>query len=80
MLATIFLIALFSCTDLEALVLEYPFDGSVLAGGRQLGLKHDAEGAVADNLALRVLHISGLSCKAILNLLADNLCGRAKVS
>ena len=65
---------------LEALVLEYALDGSVLARGRQLGLKHDAKGSIAHNLALGILHISSLTGDAILNLLADDFCTKVMVS
>ena len=68
------MLALFNGTYLETLILEHPFDGSVLAGGRQLGLKHYSERAVADNLALCVLHISSLTGDTILHLLTDDLC------
>ncbi len=66
-------------SDLEALVLEHTFDRSILAGGRQLRLKHNAEGAVADNLALRVLHVSCLAGNTILHFLANDFC-EGKVS
>jgi len=61
-------------THLKALVLEHALDSSILSGRRQLGLEDDTERAVADNLALSVLHLLRLSGKAVLDLLADNFC------
>ena len=40
---------------------------------RQLGLEDDAEGAVAHDLALGVLHLFCLSGQAVLHLLANDL-------
>ncbi len=58
---------------LEALVLEHAFNGRVLAIGGELGLEDDTERAVADDLALRVLHLAGLAGEAILDLFANDL-------
>lgn len=59
---------------LEPLVLKDTLDGGVFARGRKLGLKDDAEGSIAYDLALRVLQIPRLSSDAILHLLANDLC------
>lgn len=59
---------------LEALVLENALDCSVLAAGRQFGLKDDTEGAIADDLALGVLHLFRLASESILNLFANDFC------
>ena len=61
-------------TYLEALVLQHALDGGVLSGGRQLGLEDDTERTVADDLALGVLHLLGLSGQAVLDLLTDDFC------
>ena len=61
-------------THLEALVLEHALDGSVLSGRRQLGLEHNTETTVANDLALSVLHFLGLSSEAVLDLLTDDFC------
>lgn len=58
---------------LEALVLQDTLDGRIFTAGRELGLKDHAKGAVADNLALRVLHLFGLASQAILHLFANDL-------
>lgn len=63
-------------TYLEPLVLQHTLDGGILARRRQLRLENDAEGAIADNLAVCVLHFPRLACDAILDLFADNLCCR----
>jgi hypothetical protein len=60
---------------LEALVLQDALDGGVLTGGRELGLEDDAKRAVADDFALRILHLFGLSGQAVLHLFADDFCG-----
>lgn len=60
---------------LEALVLQHPLDGSVLAAGRQLRLEDDAEGAIADDLALRIGKVFVLARLAVLHFLANDLCG-----
>lgn len=59
--------------DLEALILQDPLDGSVFTARRQLGLEDDSERAVADDLALGVLHFLCFSGQAILDLLAYDL-------
>ena len=61
-------------TYLEALVLEHALDSSIFSGRRQLGLEDDTEGAVANDLALGVLHLLGLSGQAVLDLLTDDFC------
>jgi hypothetical protein len=60
-------------THLESLVLQDALDGRVLARGRELGLEDDAEGAIAHDLALGILHVPSLSRHAILDLFADDL-------
>lgn len=59
---------------LEAFVLQNSLDGGVFTAGRQLGLEDNTKGAIANDLALRVLHLFCLSCQAILDLFANNLC------
>lgn len=61
-------------TYLEALVLQHALDGGILPRRRELGLEDDAEGAIADNLALGVLHLLGLAGQAVLDLLTDDFC------
>jgi hypothetical protein len=61
-------------TYLKPLVLQHALDSSVLSRGRQLGLEDDTERAVADDLALGVLHFFGLSGEAVLDLLTDDFC------
>lgn len=61
-------------THLEALVLEHALDGGIFTTGRQLRLENDTEGAVADNLALRVCEILVVASQAILDLFVDNFC------
>lgn len=61
-------------TYLEALVLQHALDGGVFARRRQLGLEDNTKGAIADNLALGVLHLLGLAGQAVLDLLADDFC------
>lgn len=65
---------------LEALVLEDPLDGRILAAGRQLGLEDDSKRAVADDLALGVGKIPVLSRHAIVDLFADDFCCRRQRS
>lgn len=65
---------------LEALVLQHTLDGSVLTRGRQLRLEHNTEGAVADDLALRVLHISRLAGNTILHFFTDDLCVNSELA
>jgi len=57
---------------LEALVLQHALDGGILTRRRQFGLENDTEGAIADDLALGVLHLLGLPSKAVLDLLTDD--------
>jgi hypothetical protein len=59
---------------LEPLVLQDSLDGSVLAAGGHLGLKHDTERSIADDLALGIRDLLVLACQAILDLFADDLC------
>lgn len=59
---------------LEPLVLQDSLDGSVLAAGGHLSLKHDTERSIADDLALGVGDLLVLACQAILDLFADDLC------
>jgi hypothetical protein len=59
-------------THLEALVLQHTLDGSILSAGRQLGLENDAEGAIADDFALRVGEVLVVARHAVLHLLADD--------
>ena len=59
---------------LESLVLEDSLDGSILAAGSHLGLEHDTEGAIADNLTLCVGDLFGFTGQSILDLLLDDLC------
>jgi hypothetical protein len=61
-------------TDLEALVLQHPFDGGVLSTRGQLGLEDYSKGAVSHNLALRVGQVLVLSRLAILDLFTDDFC------
>lgn len=60
---------------LESLVLQNALDGSILARRGELCLEDNPEGSVANNLALCVLHISSQSGDAVLDFLADYLCG-----
>jgi hypothetical protein len=60
-------------TVLESLVLKDSLDGSILSRWGQLGLENNTEGAISDNLALRVLQIPSFSSHSILDLLADHL-------
>lgn len=62
-------------TDLESLVLKNALDGSVLPGWGELRLEDNAEGTVADNLALGILQIPGLTSDTVLHLFANDLCG-----
>jgi hypothetical protein len=59
---------------LEALILEDSLDGSIFAAGSHLGLEHDTEGAIADNLTLCVGDLFGFTGQSILDLLLDDLC------
>jgi hypothetical protein len=60
---------------LEALVLQHALDGGVLATRGQLRLEDDSERAVADDFALGVGEVSGLSGDAILDLFPNDLFG-----
>jgi len=62
-------------TDLEALVLENSLDCSVFSAGGQFGLEDNAEGAISDNLALRVGQVFVFASLAVLDFLPDDLCG-----
>lgn len=59
---------------LEPLILEDSLDGSILAAGGHLGLKHHTERSIAHNLALCVGDLLGFARQAILDLFADDLC------
>lgn len=65
--------AIVRIAHLESLVLENTLYCRILAVGRKLGLKDNAEGAIAYYFALRILHLFRLSREAILYLFADNL-------
>jgi hypothetical protein len=54
--------------------LQDSLDGSVLAAGGHLGLKHDTEGSIAHDLALGIGDLLVLARQAILDLFADDLC------
>jgi hypothetical protein len=58
---------------LESLVLKHSFDGSILSRGREFGLEDHSKRAISNDLALCILHISSLSCNAILDLFANHL-------
>ena len=58
---------------LESLILKNSLDGSILAAGSHLGLEYHTEGAIANNLALRVSNLLGLTGQSILDLFADDL-------
>ena len=58
---------------LEALVLQYPLDSCVFPVRRKLCLEYHAKGAVANNLALRILDLFRLASKTILDLFSDHL-------
>lgn len=60
--------------NLEALVLKNALDGSIFSRRRQFGLEDHSKGTVAYNFALGILHLLGLTCQAILDLLANDLC------
>jgi len=61
-------------SHLKSLVLEHPFNSSIFAGRRELCLKNHSERSVSNDLALRVLHVSSLSCNTVLDLFAYYLC------
>jgi hypothetical protein len=61
-------------TNLEALVLQHSLDRSIFSAGRQLGLEDHTEGAISDNLALRVRQVFVFTSLAVLDLFADNFC------
>ena len=61
-------------TFLESLVQQDPLDGGVLTAGRELRLEDNTKGAIANNLALRILDFSGFSSQSILDLLANDFC------
>lgn len=58
---------------LEPFILEDSLDGGIFTTGRHLGLKHHAEGAIADNLTLGVGDLLGLAGQSILDLFTDDL-------
>lgn len=60
-------------SHLESLVLEDSLDGGIFPRGRELGLKHYAERAITDNLAVGILQLSGLSSNTILHFLPHDL-------
>jgi hypothetical protein len=53
--------------------LKNAFYGSVFAAGREFGLKNDTERAISNDLALRILHLSGFASFTIMNFLPDKL-------
>lgn len=59
---------------LEALILKNAFDSCIFSVGSQLGLENHSEGAIAYDLALRVLHLPCLARQAILHFLTNDLC------
>ena len=65
---------------LEALVLEDSLDSGILAAGGHLGLKHHAEGTIANDLALGVGDLLVLASQAILDLFTDDLYSGGGVS
>lgn len=58
---------------LEPLVLEHSLDGSILTTGCELGLEDDTERAIADDLALCILHFLRLPSQSVLDLFAYDL-------
>ena len=60
-------------TYLETLVLQNSLDGRIFSAGRELGLEHNTERAVADDFALCVLQFPRLSRQSILDLFAYDL-------
>lgn len=67
-------------SDLEALILQHTLDGGIFTAGRQLRLEDDAEGAVSDNLALRVGEVLVVAGDAVLDLFADNFCAGISIA
>ncbi len=61
-------------TYLEALVLENALDGSIFSVWGELCLKNNTKGAIAHDLALRILHLLRFAGQAILYFLANDLC------
>lgn len=61
-------------THLETLVLKHSLDRRVFTAWRQLGVEDDSERPIANDLALCVGKLSGLTSKAILDLFADYFC------
>lgn len=59
---------------LEALVLKNTLDSCILSVWSQLSLKDHSERAVSHDLALSILHFSGLASHAVLYFLTDDLC------
>ena len=58
---------------LEAFVLKNTLDGCILSVRSQLGLKDHSERAISHDLALGILHFSGLASHAVLYFLTDDL-------
>lgn len=58
---------------LEALVLKNTLDSCILSVRSQLGLENDTKRAIPYDLALGVLHFSGLASHAVLYFLTDDL-------
>lgn len=59
---------------LESFILQHALDGGIFAVGSKLGMKDHAKGPVPDDLALGVLHLSGLPRHTILNLFPNDFC------
>jgi hypothetical protein len=62
------------CSYLESFVLQNTLDGGVLSIGRNLCLKYDSKGAIANYFALSVLHVTNFTSDAILDSFTNNLC------
>jgi len=69
-----FLMPAFLSSYLEALVLKNALDRCVFSSRRELGLKDDPKRAVANNLALSILHFFRIPSNTILDFLTDHLC------
>ena|SRR5271156_3355917 len=66
--------------NLESFVLKNSFDGCIFTSRGQFGLKHYSKAAIANNLALGVLHFPCLAGNAILDLLSDDFYNDASAS
>lgn len=66
--------ACFLSTYLEALILKDTLDCCVFPIWGELGLENNAEGSIADDLALSVLHLFSLAGEAILHFFTNHLC------